>query len=116
MKGYEDDLIGKEIGYSGRVEIAPENAFGLHDPKNVEMVPLNRFKEEKPVPGMRVGMENRTGTVTRVIGRKVSVDFNHPLAGRTMVYEYTIREMSRIRSRSSKPSSRPSAVWILRRR
>jgi FKBP-type peptidyl-prolyl cis-trans isomerase 2 len=92
VKGFESDLVGKEIGYSGRVEIGPENAFGLHDPKNIELVPLNRFKEERPVPGMRVGMDNRTGTVTRVIGRKVSIDFNHPLAGRTVVYDYTVKE------------------------
>ena len=92
MKGYEDDLIGKEIGYSGTVEIAPENAFGLRDPKLVEILPINRFKEKKPVPGMRVGVENKVGTVTRVIGRKVNVDFNHPLAGRTIVYEYKILE------------------------
>ena len=92
VKGLEEDLIGKEIGYSGKVEIAPENAFGLRDPKKVEMVPANRFKEQKPYPGMRVGVENRTGTVTRVIGRKVSVDFNHPLADKTIVYEYKIVE------------------------
>lgn len=92
VKGFEDDLIGKEIGYSGKVEIAPENAFGLRDPKKVEMVPANRFKEQKPYPGMRVGIENRMGTVTRMIGRKVSVDFNHPLADRTIVYEYKIVE------------------------
>ncbi len=92
VKGFEDDLVGKEIGYSGRVELGPESAFGLHDPKKIELVPLNRFKDEKPFPGMRVNMEGRTGTVSRVIGRKVSIDFNHPLAGKTVVYEYTIRE------------------------
>ena len=92
VKGYEDDLIGKEIGYSGKVELAPENAFGLRDAKNIEIIPINRFKEKKPVPGMRVGVENRVGTVTRIIGRKVSVDFNHPLADRTIVYEYRILE------------------------
>jgi FKBP-type peptidyl-prolyl cis-trans isomerase 2 len=92
VKGYEEDLIGKEIGYSGKVEVAPEDAFGLRDPKKVEIIPINRFKEKKPVPGMRVSVENKVGTVTRVIGRKVNVDFNHPLAGRTIVYEYKILE------------------------
>ena len=92
VKGFEEDLIGKEIGYSGKVEIPPEGAFGLRDPKKVEIVPINRFKEQKPVPGMRVGIENKVGTVTRVFGRKVSVDFNHPLADRTIVYEYKINE------------------------
>ena len=92
VKGFEEDLIGKEIGYSGKVEIPPESAFGVRDPKKVEIVPINRFKEQKPVPGMRVGSENKVGTVTRIIGRKVSVDFNHPLADKTIVYEYRIAE------------------------
>ena len=91
-KGLEEDLVGKEIGYSGRVEVPPEKAFGMHDPNKVETVPVTRFKEEKPVVGMRVGMEGRYGTVIRVIGRKVSVDFNHPLAGKTVVYDYKILE------------------------
>lgn len=92
VKGFEDDLIGKEIGYSGRVELPPESAFGLHDPRQIQIVPLNRFKEKKPVPGMRVSLDGRTGTVTRIIGRKVSIDMNHPLAGKTVVYDYKIVE------------------------
>ena len=92
VAGFEADLIGKEIGYSGKIEIPPESAFGLRDPKKIEIVPLNRFKEQKPVVGMRVGVENKTGTVSRIIGRKVSIDFNHPLADKTIVYEYKITE------------------------
>ena len=92
VAGMEEDLLGKEIGYSGKIEILPEKAFGTHDPKKVEIIPLNKFKEEKPIPGMRVGVENKVGVVTRIIGRKVSVDFNHPLADKTVVYEYKILE------------------------
>lgn len=92
IKGLEEDLLGKEIGYSGSIEIPPEKAFGKHDPAKVETIPINRFKEERPYPGMRVGVENKVGIVTRVIGRKVSVDFNHPLADKTVVYEYKILE------------------------
>ncbi|MCX6669785.1 MAG: peptidylprolyl isomerase [Methanothrix sp.] len=90
VEGFEEDLIDKEIGYSGRVEIPPEKAFGTHDPNKVEIVPHTRFKEEKPVPGMRVGVEGKVGVVTRVIGRKVSIDLNHPLADKTIVFEYKI--------------------------
>ncbi|HSD57619.1 MAG TPA: FKBP-type peptidyl-prolyl cis-trans isomerase, partial [Methanotrichaceae archaeon] len=79
-QGFEEDLVGKEIGYSGKVEVPPEKAFGMHDPTKVETVSITRFKEEKPVVGMRVGMDNKYGVVTRIIGRKVSIDFNHPLA------------------------------------
>lgn len=92
VKGFEEDLLGKEIGYSGRVEIPPEMAFGTHDPKKMESVPITRFKEDKPSPGMRVGVEGKVGTVTRVIGRKVTIDYNHPLADKTIVYDYRIVE------------------------
>ncbi|MFB3764685.1 MAG: peptidylprolyl isomerase [Methanotrichaceae archaeon] len=92
VKGFEDDLIGKEIGYSGHIEIPPEKAFGTHDPEKTETVPITRFKEEKPVVGMRVGIEGKYGTVTRIIGRRVTIDFNHPLADKTIVYDYRIVE------------------------
>jgi len=92
VTGFEEDLLGKEIGYSGRVEIPPEKAFGVHDPKKTEVVSITKFKEKKPVPGMRVGVDDKVGTVSRVIGRKVAIDFNHPLADRTIVYEYKITE------------------------
>jgi FKBP-type peptidyl-prolyl cis-trans isomerase 2 len=92
VDGMEEDLLGKEIGYSGKIEIPPEKAFGIRDPKKVEIIPINKFKEEKPVPGMRVGVENKVGVVTRIIGRKVSVDFNHPLADKSVVYDYKILE------------------------
>lgn len=92
VSGFEEDLLGKEIGYSGKVEIPPEKAFGSHDPKKVEMIQANKFKENKPVPGMRISMDGRMGVVTRLIGRKVSVDFNHPLADKTIIYDYKILE------------------------
>jgi len=92
VKGFEDDLIGKDVGYSGRVEIPPEKAFGIHDPQKMETVPITKFKEEKPAVGMRVGVDNKYGIVTRIIGRRVTIDFNHPLADRTLVYDYKIVE------------------------
>lgn len=92
VPGFEEDLTGKEIGYEGKVEVPAEKAYGAHDPAKVEIVPANRFKEEPPRVGMHVGMEGKLGLVTRVIGRKVSVDFNHPLAGKAVVYKYRIVE------------------------
>jgi FKBP-type peptidyl-prolyl cis-trans isomerase 2 len=92
VPGFEEDLVGKEIGYQGSVEVPAEKAYGVHDPSKVEIIAANKFKEEPPRVGMHVGVEGKLGVVTRVIGRKVSVDFNHPLAGRSVVYEYQIVE------------------------
>ncbi|KGK98862.1 peptidylprolyl isomerase [Methanococcoides methylutens] len=92
IAGLDADLEGKEVGYSGNVIIPPEGGFGDHDPKLVENMSLTKFKDQKAYPGMNIEIDNKRGTVTKVIGRRVRVDFNHPLAGKEVTYEYTIDE------------------------
>jgi len=53
---------------------------------------ISGFKE-KPVKGARVRIDGRDGVVTMTIGRKVRVDFNHPMAGKTLIFDYSIEEI-----------------------
>ena len=92
IAGLDADLAGKEVGYSGNVVIAPEDGFGEHDPKLVENISITKFKDQKAYPGMNIEIDNKRGTVTKIIGRRVRVDFNHPLAGKEVNYQYTIDE------------------------
>jgi FKBP-type peptidyl-prolyl cis-trans isomerase SlyD len=93
--GLDEELVGKKAGTKGSVTVTPEKAFGERDPKRVKSFPKNQFKE-KPVRGMPVRLEEQgEGTVVDVIGTKVIVDFNAPLAGQTLTYEYTIEDMVR---------------------
>lgn len=79
--GLDEELAGKNAGDSGDIVVLPEKAFGDRDPKRIQSFPKNQFKE-KPVRGMPVKMEEMgEGTVVDVIGSKVIVDFNPPLAG-----------------------------------
>jgi FKBP-type peptidyl-prolyl cis-trans isomerase SlyD len=90
--GLDEDLVGKKVGTEADVTIAPEKAFGERDPKRIQSYPKNKFKD-KPVRGMRVNLEELgEGTVVDVIGTKVIVDFNAPLAGQTLTYHYKIEE------------------------
>ena len=90
--GLDEELVGKEVGATGDVVVRPDKAFGERDPKRIQSFPKNQFKE-KPVRGMPVKMEEiGEGTVVDVIGSKVIVDFNPPLAGQTLTYHYTIEE------------------------
>ncbi len=91
LKGLEEEVIGKEVGHSGTVVLPPEKGFGEYDPELIRSYGLSQFKE-KPEVGMRVFVEGRYGTVRRLIGRRVQVDFNHPLAGKTLHYTYQIEE------------------------
>jgi FKBP-type peptidyl-prolyl cis-trans isomerase SlyD len=91
--GLDEELVGKEAGAEGDVTVTPEKAFGDRDPKRIKSFPKNQFKE-KPVRGMPVKMDEMgEGTVVDVIGSKVIVDFNPPLAGQTLVYHYKIEEI-----------------------
>ena len=91
VEGFEEDLIGKEVGYKGTVKVPPEKAFGEYDPEKKEVISIARLKE-KPRPGDRVKVGDRVGVVERVIGRRAIVDFNHPLAGKSIIFEYEIKE------------------------
>ena len=92
IAGLDEDLVGKEVGYTGTVEIPPEKGFGSHDPKMVESISISKFQDRRAYPGMEVEINGRRGVVTTVIGRRARVDFNHPLAGKSVTYEYTIEQ------------------------
>lgn len=88
--GLDEELVGKKVGAEATITVTPEKAFGDRDPKRIQSFPKNGFKE-KPVRGMAVKIEEQgEGTVVDVIGAKVIVDFNAPLAGQTLTYTYKI--------------------------
>jgi FKBP-type peptidyl-prolyl cis-trans isomerase SlyD len=91
IKGLDEALEGKEVGFKGSVEVPPEKAFGEYDPENKEVISISRFKE-RPEPGTRVRVGERVGIIERVIGRRAVVDFNHPLAGKTITFDFEIKE------------------------
>lgn len=91
IPGLEEALLGKEVGHKGSVTVPPEKSFGPRQPGRIETFTVARFPEP-PYPGMEVSLEGRQGVVETVIGRRVRVDFNHPLAGKALVYDYVIAE------------------------
>ncbi|MEM3086538.1 MAG: peptidylprolyl isomerase [Halobacteria archaeon] len=91
IPGLEEALLGKEAGARGSVTVPPEKGVGPRKPDRIETFTVARFPEP-PYPGMEVSLEGRHGVVETVIGRRVRVDFNHPLAGKTLVYDYKIEE------------------------
>lgn len=91
-EGLDEDLIGKDAGYHGTVEVPPTKGYGEREPELVTTHSIAGFKE-KPVKGARVRIDGRDGVVTMTIGRKVRVDFNHPMAGKTLIFDYSIEEI-----------------------
>jgi len=93
ITGLDEELVGRDAGTEADVTVSPEKAFGERDPKKVQSYAKNKFPE-KPVRGQRVNVEEHgEGVVVDVIGSRVIVDFNSPLAGQTLSYHYKIEEI-----------------------
>ena len=93
----EEELHGKAVGDQCRVTMQPDDAFGEYDHMLVMTEPRNAFPEEIEV-GMQFegGPENADDedyllyTVVEVDDDEVTVDGNHPLAGKTLIFNCTV--------------------------
>jgi len=93
-KGLEDSLVGLDIGKETTVELPPDKGYGTRDPAKMRLVPLRRFREQGvPSPGAQIELDGRAAIVRAVGAGRVQVDYNHPLAGRTLIYEVLIEKV-----------------------
>ena len=92
LKGLDENLEGKEIEKQYSIKIAPEKAFGSRNPSLIKTIPMKVFKEKNmnPVPGLTLQMDNYLAKVLSVSGGRVIVDFNNPLAGKEIEYEFKV--------------------------
>ncbi len=94
LKSLEDALLGLKVGKPSKIEIPPERGFGLRDPKKVRLMPLRRFRRQGALhPGMQVEINGKRAIIRTVGAGRVQVDFNPPLAGKTLVYDLTVRKI-----------------------
>ena len=84
----EDDIVGKEVGDTGTVTVPAAEAFGEFEEDEVRTVSTDRVPEDDRYPGAHVDIDGEHGHVETVIGGRARVDFNHPLAGEDVEYEY----------------------------
>jgi peptidylprolyl isomerase len=94
IPGFEEAVVGMKPGDSKTTELPVEKAFGPHLEERVVEVPKDKFArwDEEPTVGERVSIPQADGepidvTVTEVTESKVTVDFNHPLAGEELTID-----------------------------
>ena len=94
LKGLDDRLTGLKLGETGEVEIPPEEAFGERNIENVRIIPYRNLRSKgiTPVIGQQVEIDGRSAMVRSVGAGRVQLDFNHPLAGRKIIYEVKATE------------------------
>lgn len=96
--GFEHHLKGMSEGDSDSFVVSPEHGFGQHNPQNVQTMSRDKFEAEVPEEGMVMSFSDAgggelPGVIKSVDDNQVEVDFNHPLAGRTLTFEVEILEV-----------------------
>lgn len=96
VEGLELGLYGLRPGATQRLTLFPEQAFGLRDPGKVHQLQRADFSAELVLePGSIIGFdtpagEELSGTIISLGDDTVEVDFNHPLAGRVIIFDVEI--------------------------
>ncbi len=93
LKALDENLTTMQTGKAQSVEIPPDKAFGPRDPEKIKRVPLKQLLSKdihNPTIGMRIDYNGKMATIRSIGAGRVLLDFNPPLAGRTLVYDVTV--------------------------
>ena len=95
IPGLDEQLENKELNKEYEIEIPPEKAFGKKNPRLMRILSSSSFKKQNitPYPGLQVNIDGFIGIVRTAAGGRIIVDFNHPLAGRTLIYKIKINKL-----------------------
>ncbi len=99
VPGLEAFLDGEDVGFAGKVSVAPENAYGVHNAGMLLSAQRENFPDDMELAvGMQVQTELPDGTtaifqVTEVSDAGIKLDANHPLAGKTLHFDVEVLDV-----------------------
>ena len=114
VPGLEKELTGMKVGGEKRVKVKPEDAYGLINPKAFQEVP----KEQIPANGMKVGAtlaakgphgQEIPVRIHEIKEKTVVLDLNHPMAGKTLLFDIKILDIEPSGTSSSPQPAKPAA-------
>jgi len=98
IKGFDDAMIGMEVGDEKEITLQPADAYGMPDPHLVLKVPRKRLpKDVTPEAGMVMHLSSPDGEhvqarVVDVTKSEVTLDLNSPLAGKVLHFKIKVQE------------------------
>ncbi|MFO7791377.1 MAG: FKBP-type peptidyl-prolyl cis-trans isomerase [Candidatus Saliniplasma sp.] len=94
VEGFYEALLDSEVGEEKSVEVPPEKGIGNRDPGKIELFSRRELDRKgiDPAVGKEVEIDNKRGTIIQATAGRIRIDFNHPLAGKTLKYDFNINE------------------------
>lgn len=90
IKGFDRGVVGMKVGEEKVLSIPPEEAYGAYREELTREIPILSV-DFKPEIGLQLMTENGIrGTITSVGAENFVVDFNHELAGKTLIFRVTL--------------------------
>jgi len=98
VPGFDNTVIGMDVGEEKEVTLKPEEAYGMPTEKAIQKVPKDKFPAEAK-EGMMIGIPLPNGQqipakITKIDDKEVTIDMNHPMAGKTLVFKIKIVEIN----------------------
>jgi FKBP-type peptidyl-prolyl cis-trans isomerase 2 len=96
IKGFDEAVIGMDKDEEKEITLKPEEAYGEPNPQLAQKVPKDKLpKEPLPEVGMMLALKGPDGKqiparITEVSDTDVTIDLNHPLAGKTLKFKIKI--------------------------
>ena len=100
IKGFEEGVIGLNSGEEKNIKIKPSEAYGNSNPQMIQKVPRDKLpKDQEPKAGMVLMVNLPNGQqmpakITEVAPDTVTLDLNHPLAGKTLNFKIKVVEIA----------------------
>lgn len=94
LKTLDESFTTMKLRKVATVEISPDKAFGARDPEKIKRVSLKHLtaKGINPAIGMRIEYGGKKASIRSIGAGRVLLDFNPPLAGKTLVYDVTVQK------------------------
>lgn len=91
IKGFDAGVVGMKLNESKTITLAPEQAYGEINPDKIVTIDKNSFADFDAMKvGMVVASGNYSGKIIEKNDTNAIIDFNHKLAGKTLVFEITL--------------------------
>lgn len=93
VSGFEKAVEGMDTGEEKEITLKPEDAYGQENPEYIQKLPKDKFPPEAEV-GMMIGIPTQMGQIpakiTKMEDDGVTIDMNHPLAGKTLIFKIKV--------------------------